>query len=248
MYQGLAAFCERISRETGEDGKECYVRLRVGENRRTAQLIASRIEATGADPVELANELQDRIDNSGIEAIWIEAMQKGLTNPTDSFRVPRREEDDKKEAPADRMALVVERMARSADERAAGAEYRLQMANESLMALMGDIWAERLKMRELELSNDQGGMVEALKMAGPVLALGAAKLLGNSGPQSAPVSQAAAPAETGDVSPEEQLGADIDRCIEFLNQATSVSPELITPERVEAMTPMVTRALGFMND
>jgi len=228
------------------------VRLRVGENRRTAQLIASRIEATGADPVELANELQDRIDNSGIEAIWIEAMQKGLTNPTDSFRVPRREEDNKKEAPADRMALVVERMARSADERAAGAEYRLQMANESLMALMGDIWAERLKMRELELSADQGGMVEALKMAGPVLALGAAKLLGNSGPQKEAVSQDAAQdaarTETGDVSPEEQLGPDVDRCIEFLNQVTSVSPELITPERVEAMTPMVTRALGFMND
>jgi hypothetical protein len=247
MYQGLAAFCERISRETGEDGAECYVRLRVGENRRTAQLIASRIPASGCDPVELANELQDRIDNSGIEAIWIEAMQKGLTNPTDSFRVPRREEDDKTEAPADRMALVVERMARSADERAAGAEYRLQMANESIMALMSDIWAERLKMKEMEMDSG-GGMIEALKMAAPVLAIGATRLLNGSAASSA-ASSAAAEAAAADSDDEpNDMGSDVDRCIAFLNQATAEHPDLITPERVDAMTPMVTRALGFMND
>ncbi len=239
MYQGLASFCERISRETDDDERTCYVRLRVGENRRTAQLIASRIPATGRDPVELATELQDRIDNSGIEAIWVEAMHRGQTNPTDSFRVPRREEDNQKEAPADRMAVVVERMARSADERAAGAEFRCQQAHERMLDLVETIWTERIKLREMELSAG-GGMAEALKMAAPVLAMGAAKLL--SGPEPAP------PMETGEVDQEEDapdLGESVDQCIEFLTRATAQDPDLITPERVEAMTPLVTRALGL---
>jgi hypothetical protein len=241
MYQGLAAFCERISRPAGEEGRACYVRLRLGDNRRTAQLIASRIEATDADPVELANELQDRIDNAGTETVWIEAMQKGLTNPTDSFRVPRRDDDDtNKDAPADRMALVVERMARSADERAAGAEYRLQMANESLMSLMETVFNERLKLRELELSSDGGGMAEALKMAAPVLAMGAARLLKGPTPPPTPAEPDGNTTET----PQPDVGADVDRCIEFLNQAVSHHPELITPERIEAMTPIVIGGLS----
>jgi hypothetical protein len=37
----------------------------------------------------------------------------------------------------------------------------------------------------------------------------------------------------------------VDRCIEFLNQATAENPGLITAERVEAMAPVVSRAMGL---
>lgn len=244
MYQGLASFCERISRETGDEAPTCYVRLRVGENRRTAQLIASRIEATGRDPVELATELQDRIDNSGIEAIWVEAMHRGQTNPTDSFRVPRREEDNQKEAPADRMAVVVERMARSADERAAGAEFRCQQAHERMLDLVETIWTERIKLRELEL-NAGGGMAEALKMAAPVLAMGAAKLLSGQSDEPEDSRDNEQPGQNSGAEMRESLETSVDQCIDFLTRATDENPDLITPDRIEAMTPLVARALGI---
>ena len=236
MYQGLPQFCERICKECDPETPECYLRLRQGEKQRSGYLIATKIPATGRDPVEVANELYERIENSGTDAVWIEAMHKGGTNPADSFKVPSREDGPRQETPADRMAVVVERMARSADERAAGTEYRCAQANERLADLVGEIWAERLKLRELELTNGGGDMREALKMAMPVVAMGAARLLGGPAPE---------PSETPEPDNEVEIGDAVDTAIAYLNAAVAEDPDLITPERIEALTPLVVQAVGL---
>jgi len=243
-YVGLPSFCERVSRESGADAPECYLRLRVGENRRTAQLAASRIGASGRDPVELAAELESRIDNLGPEAIWIEAMHKGLTNPIDSFRIPKQDGDKPESGPMGVALQVIERMARSADERASGAEFRCQQSHERMFDMMELVWGERLKFRELELKG-QGGFGEALQMAGPALALLTSRILAKPSPS---VDDPAQPPIVDDAQEESEAQISeeaVDQCIAYLAEVTAANPALITPERIEAMTPIVERALGL---
>ncbi len=242
-YVGLSSFCERVTRDAGEDGPQCYLRIRVGENRRTAQLAASRIAATGRDPVELAAELEGRIDNLGDEAVWLEAMHKGLTNPVDSFRIPRRDEEKPKEGPMGVALQVIERMARSADERASTAEFRCQQSHERMFDMMELVWSERLKIRELELKGG-GGLGEAMTLAGPALALLTNRLI-TRGAQSPPSQSPAAENNDAPESPEPTSAEAVDQCIAYLAHATTADPSLITPERIEAMTPIVERALGI---
>ena len=239
-FVGLPSFCERVTRESDADGPQCYLRIRVGEKRRTAQLAASRIQATGADPVELAAELAGRIDNIGYEAVWIEAMHKGVTNPIDSFRIPRRNDEPATVGPLETALHCMVSMSRASDERAASAEYRCQQSHDRMMDLVEAVWSERLKMAEMEKSG--GGISEALALAGPALATVAARL---AAPRQITAEVGVQEEQSEGQSTEEETDRAVDACIEFLARATEENPDLITPERIAAMTPVVSAAMKF---
>jgi hypothetical protein len=252
MFQGLASFCERVSIAIDEDSPGAYLRIRVGDSRRTAQLVASRIEVTGRDPVALSQEIEGRVDALGDDCVWVEAITHGTTNPTDTLRIPRRDDGPAKAGTEQHLACVIERMARNADDRASASEFRMNQVQDRMFGLITAVWEERMKVAELTLlGSAPSGLQSALEVAKPVLAVAASRLLGQI-PQTAPTAPqgpvgAVEPVSVSECGDGAEIAASalVDDAIAVLVQAVEDDPTVITPDRVEAMAPLVTTALGL---
>lgn len=244
MYQGLESFCRRVSMEDPESDRSVYLRIRMGKSPRHAPLM-SKVEATGRDAGELHEEITEKVNNLGnSEIVWIEAMERGKTNPTETFKIAVNEDENPKTDALSTMSNALVSMSRDVMAMATEANYRVGQQQDRMVTLTEAVFNERLAKQKIELeASNNGGMAQALQMAAPI-ALSAVGALAN---RQKHAQLAQTPPEAAQEPVQVETEQALDQCIDFMVEAVKADPDLITEERMEKMSPMVMQALGLNN-
>tara|TARA_Y100001970_G_scaffold259999_1_gene341582 strand:+ start:796 stop:1527 length:732 start_codon:yes stop_codon:yes gene_type:complete len=188
MHSGkLRAFCKRITCiEEGKEAVEGYVKIIAGNTRRGSRIVASRIPLQ--EPGALETHLRGILDGAEGKQAWVEFMEAGENNRTDSVRLELVADDEPDIDPSNATAVLAQALVGTVQglqtllmsERELSNKLSIRLVDQS--EITGRLMAHAEHAEDASSANGMGEMAKALV---PVIAQVAVQQMGKT--KAAPV-------------------------------------------------------------
>lgn len=229
----IRAFCHSITAEN-EDGRDVYVRMRLGKGRGRSSTVASGIAATGQTPLALALDLERRYEQlAPEEPLWLEAVLEGTSKVIDTLKLPAiQNRPEEPISPIDQPSDALRWMCKTLEVLATDANRRASESQQLFLNSLGNqmkIWRELTTAQAQLMVHDHldttDNVSEALGMVKELLPAVASRI---SGPQTEPAAH-----------PDVNYEVAADQMIDGLVALAGERPDLITPGRISKLAALV---------